>query len=251
MQNLNVQVGGSVTVKLCSDIEYGSFVSLMATDFNGDQLKDDLTEEIIRKSLFGKDQVPQMIGNKFSFEHLGKIIRVEVVDCHPEPYCLVGPVTKIKMAEQTRALEKKPIVVEYDAFGNGTDRYQDDEEFSYYSEYDERQDEILEDIIQPSKTSNDRGQESSFLDSSMSSVNGYVPMPRHQRDFEPVILNPRFNDPNPSFDYRFVKPKDAYKIALDTCEKMKEFYLKNPDLKPDKDYDQLTHGYQQSINDID
>ena len=208
MQNLKVQVGGSVFVKACLDIEYGSFVTL-TVESAGNQAN----EEIVRKGYFKERKIPQMIGNRFSFEHQGKTIQLDVVDCHPEPYCLVGPVTKIKMVEQNRASEnKKPIVVEYDAFGNG---YQDDEEFSYYSEYDERQDEILEDVIQPSqsKGANAYGQESSFLDSSIDSVNGYVPVPRHHREVEPVVLNPRFNDPNLSFDYSFIKPKDAYKVG--------------------------------------
>ncbi|KAJ3217735.1 AAA ATPase cdc48 [Clydaea vesicula] len=92
--NLNVRLGDVVQVHACTDIKYGKRIHVLPIDDTVDGVTGNLFD-VYLKPYFVEAYRPVRKGDKFIVRGAMRAVEFKVVECDPEPYCIVAQDTVI------------------------------------------------------------------------------------------------------------------------------------------------------------
>jgi len=92
--NLRVRLGDVVQLNPCPDVKYGKRIHVLPIDDSIEGIEGDLFQ-VFLKPYFTEAYRPVRKGDIFSAKGAMRTVDFKVVDCDPEPYCIVSPDTVI------------------------------------------------------------------------------------------------------------------------------------------------------------
>ncbi|CAG5110307.1 Oidioi.mRNA.OKI2018_I69.chr2.g4720.t1.cds [Oikopleura dioica] len=92
--NLRVRLGDIVQLNPCPDVKYGKRIHVLPIDDSVEGIEGDLFQ-VFLKPYFTEAYRPVRKGDIFQAKGAMRTVEFKVVDCDPEPYCIVSPDTVI------------------------------------------------------------------------------------------------------------------------------------------------------------
>lgn len=92
--NLRVRLGDIVQLNPCPDVKYGKRIHVLPIDDSIEGIEGDIFQ-VFLKPYFTEAYRPVRKGDIFTAKGAMRTVEFKVVDCDPEPYCIVSPDTVI------------------------------------------------------------------------------------------------------------------------------------------------------------
>jgi len=92
--NLRVRLGDVVQLNPCPDVKYGKRIHVLPIDDSIEGIEGDIFQ-VFLKPYFTEAYRPVRKGDIFAAKGAMRTVEFKVVDCDPEPYCIVSPDTVI------------------------------------------------------------------------------------------------------------------------------------------------------------